>query len=190
MATRRLSIQLSKLASSSPRRFYSTTHIGYAARNNTKRTLSLALLASGAVASLYLNREKYGVHAEANLDKEAVATQVQPTVVTGTHPQGAFVTIRLAKKADLKEVIKAAAKLQTIVSEVSPGATAGSLPPVIAGVGFSADVWRKVQKTSSPKALKDFQARHGAHGDMPQSGILPLPLSVSLTLLLCELTLV
>lgn len=106
-----------------------------------------------------------------------LAKQAQPCVVSGMHPQGAFVTsmlykdystnsnsniVRLSKSANLKEVAKAAASLQRIVEDLSPDAKPGEIAPILATIGFSegnilvlyyANPTQRNMEASKPKQL-------------------------------------
>jgi len=100
----------------------------------------------------------------------------QPTVVTGVHPHGAFVTIYLSPQADLKAVTKAASKLPSIVSSVTPDydKKTTQMAPVMAGVGFSTQTWEEICSTSKiskpSQGFGHFNLKNGKLGTMPATG--------------------
>jgi len=106
-----------------------------------------------------------------------LASLAQCTVVTGTHPSGAFVTIYLSPQADLKAVAKSVAKLPQIIKEVTPAdddKKPGQLPTVMAGAAFSTQRWEelcdktKIQKPTS--GFGHFNLKAGELGNMPATG--------------------
>jgi len=109
--------------------------------------------------------------------KPTDAALAQSTVVTGCHPHGAFVTIYLSPQADLKAVAKAASKLPTIVSKVTPEGDAkqpGQLPTVMAGVAFSTQIWDDLcgnfKITKPSQGFGHFNIKSGKLGTMPATG--------------------
>jgi len=133
-------------------------------------SLRFGLLLGLAGATVYYQRETRGNIVLAD-EKDEFMSDLQPTVVSGMHPQGAFVTIRLTPQANLKEVAKAVATLPQVVEELSPGPTKkGYLPSLMAGVGFAPHIWTKFSRRDLPKHLTAYKERSGPLGDMPATG--------------------
>jgi len=105
------------------------------------------------------------------------ATLAQSTVVTGTHPVGAFVIIHLSPTADLRAVAKAAATLPNVIKKVSPEVDAKKPPtllPVMAGVAFGTQKWEEIcnkNKLGKPSAgFGHYNVKSGELGTMPATG--------------------
>mmetsp|Transcript_808 Transcript_808/g.1119 ORF Transcript_808/g.1119 Transcript_808/m.1119 type:complete len:436 (+) Transcript_808:624-1931(+) len=112
---------------------------------------------------------------EPEASEAADASLAQSTVVTGNHPQGAFVVITLSPSADLKEVAKACANLPTIVKNISEDSGKSNvLSPLMAGVAFGTQTWEKIcqqTKQGLPSNFGHFTARApGKYGGMPATG--------------------
>jgi len=99
---------------------------------------------------------------------------VQPTVISGTHPVGVFLTIRLSSKADVNKVAHEAARITQIVDDFTQQDKTVALPSVMAGVAFSPDVWEKIvkgnKKLTVPSGMIKYKERSGKYGSMPATG--------------------
>jgi len=132
-------------------------------------------LAAFGIGYLFLqDEEKRTVKAAS---EPPAASLAQSTVVTGTHPSGAFATIYLSPQADLKAVGKAVAKLPQIIKDVTPeddDKKPGQLPTVMAGVAFSTQKWEEIAtKFKIPKPTSGFghyNVKSGELGTMPATG--------------------
>lgn len=102
--------------------------------------------------------------------------RAQPTPFSDGNEHAAFVTIHLSPNADLREVAKAASKLQDIVAKISPEAQAQKEngEGAIAGVAFSPETWEQLDRVvpglGVPANLRHHKARSGPYGDMPNTG--------------------
>jgi deferrochelatase/peroxidase EfeB len=103
----------------------------------------------------------------------------QPTVVSGGNNCGVLVTIRLKSGIGLKAVARVAAKLQEIVSEISSESEEQKAEGegAVAGIGFSAAIWKELVKTSGGKLilpadinLAEYKTKRGPLGEMPATG--------------------
>jgi porphyrinogen peroxidase len=100
----------------------------------------------------------------------------QPTPFSDGNEHAAFVTIYLSSNADLREVARAAAKLQDVVAKISPEAQEQKEngEGAIAGVGFSPEAWEQLDRLvpglGVPSKLRHHKARSGPYGDMPNTG--------------------
>lgn len=102
--------------------------------------------------------------------------RAQPTPFSEGNEHAAFVTIHLAPGVDLREVARVAAKLQSIVSKISPESAEQkeSGEGAVAGVAFSPANWEQLDRLvpglGVPSNLRHHKARSGPYGDMPNTG--------------------
>ncbi len=112
-------------------------------------------------------------HAE---EKEFKKTQ--PTVYTGNHQQCVVAVIHLKSKNinDVKQVLASTRKVPDIVKKVLPEGDTNTpedefeLPTVMAGVGFSVNLWKELAKSNKlalPEGIVDYKERKSNLGGMP-----------------------